>query len=43
MINQGNMAIFIDNIIVTMDTKEGHNELVMRAQKEEKFSKYSNI
>jgi len=28
MINQGNIAIFIDNIIVTTDTKEGHNELV---------------
>jgi len=28
MINQGNTAIFIDNIIVTTDTKEGHNELV---------------
>jgi len=28
MINQGNTAIFIDNIIVTIDTEEGHNELV---------------
>jgi len=28
MINQGNTAIFIDNIIVTTDTEEGHNELV---------------
>jgi len=28
MINQKNMAIFIDNIIVATDTKKGHNELV---------------
>ena len=28
MINQGNMAAFIDDIIVAMDTKEGHNEIV---------------
>ena len=28
MINQKNMAIFIDDIIVATDTKKGHNELV---------------
>jgi len=28
MVNQGNMAMFIDDIIVTMDTEEGHNEIV---------------
>jgi len=28
MINQGNTATFIDNIIVTMDIEEGHDELV---------------
>jgi len=28
MINQGNTTTFIDNIIVAMNTEEGHNELV---------------
>ena len=28
MINQGNMAIFINNIIVATDTEKGYNELV---------------
>jgi len=28
MINQRNTAMFIDNILVATDTKEGHNELV---------------
>jgi len=28
IINQENMAIFIDDIIVATDMKEGHNELV---------------
>ena len=28
MINQKNMATFIDDIIVAIDTKKGHNELV---------------
>jgi len=28
MINQGNTATFIDNIIVATDTKEEHDELV---------------
>jgi len=28
MINQRNIATFIDNIIVTMDTKEGYDKLV---------------
>jgi len=28
MINQKNMAIFIDDIIVATNTKKGHNELV---------------
>ena len=28
MVNQGNMAMFIDDIIVIMDTEEGHNEIV---------------
>ena len=28
MINQENTAIFIDDIIVAMDTKEGHDKLV---------------
>ena len=28
MINQGNTATFIKDIIVTIDTKKGHNELV---------------
>jgi len=27
-ITQGDIAIFIDNILVAMDTKEGHDELV---------------
>ena len=33
MINQGNTAIFIDDIIVAMDTKEGHNKLVEKVLK----------
>jgi len=28
LINQGDTATFIDNILVATDTKEGHNELV---------------
>jgi len=28
LINQGDMATFINNILVAMDTKEGHNKLV---------------
>ena len=28
MVNQGNMAIFINNIIVATDTEEGHNKIV---------------
>ena len=28
IINQGNTAIFIDNILVATDTEERHNELV---------------
>jgi len=28
LINQGNMATFIDNILVATDTEEGHDELV---------------
>jgi len=28
LINQGDMATFIDDILVAMDTEEGHNELV---------------
>jgi len=28
MINQGNTVTFIDNIIVTTNTKEGHDEIV---------------
>jgi len=28
MVNQGNMATFINDIIATMDTEEGHNEIV---------------
>jgi len=28
MVNQGNMTTFINNIIVTTDTKEGHDEIV---------------
>ena len=28
MVNQGNMATFINNIIVAMDTEEGHNKIV---------------
>jgi len=28
MINQGNIATFIDDIIVATDTKKGHNKLV---------------
>ena len=28
MVNQGSMATFIDDIIVTTDTKEGHDEIV---------------
>jgi len=33
MINQGNTAIFIDDIIVAMDTKEGYNKLVEKVLK----------
>jgi len=33
MINQGNIAMFIDNIIVTTDTKEGHDKLVEKVLK----------
>jgi len=28
LINQGDIAIFIDNILVATDTEEGHNKLV---------------
>jgi len=28
MVNQGSMATFINNIIVAMDTKEGHNKII---------------
>ena len=28
MVNQGNMAMFINNIIVAIDTEEGHDEIV---------------
>jgi len=28
MVNQGNMAMFIDNIIIATDTEEGHDEIV---------------
>jgi len=28
MVNQGNMATFIDDIIVAMDTEEGHNKII---------------
>ena len=28
LINQGDMATFIDDILVATDTEEGHNELV---------------
>jgi len=28
LINQGDMATFINDILVATDTKEGHNELV---------------
>jgi len=33
MINQGNTAIFIDDIIVAIDTKEGHDKLVEKVLK----------
>ena len=33
MINQGNTAIFIDDIIVAIDTEEGHNKLVEKVLK----------
>ena len=33
MINQGNTAIFIDDIIVAMDTKKGHDKLVEKVLK----------
>ena len=33
MINQKNMATFIDDIIVAIDTKKGHNELVEKVLK----------
>jgi len=33
IINQENTTIFIDNIIVATDTKEGHNELVKEVLK----------
>ena len=38
MINQRNIATFIDNIIVTMDTEKGHDELVENKQTREKQS-----
>jgi len=28
MINQGNTAMFIDDIIIATDTEEGHDEIV---------------
>jgi len=33
LINQGDTAIFIDNILVTTDTEEGYNELVEKILK----------
>jgi len=33
MINQGNMATFIDDIIVAIDTEEGYNKLVKKVLK----------
>ena len=33
MINQGNTAIFIDNIIIAIETKERHNEVVEKVLK----------
>ena len=43
MVNQGNTATFIDNIIVTMDMKEGHNKIVeevlWRLEKNDMFVK----
>jgi len=43
MVNQGNMAIFIDNIIVAMDMKERHDKIVeevlKRLEKNDLFMK----
>ena len=33
LINQGNMATFIDDILVATDTEEGHDELVAEVLK----------
>jgi len=33
LINQGDTAIFINDILVATDTKEGHNELVKEVLK----------
>ena len=33
LINQGDMATFIDDILVAMDMEEGHDELVEEVQK----------
>jgi len=33
LINQGDTATFIDNILVATDTEEGHNELVEKVLK----------
>ena len=33
LINQGDMATFINDILVATDTKEGHNELVEKVLK----------
>jgi len=34
IINQGSMATFIDNIIVAMETEEGHDEIVEKVLKQ---------
>ena len=35
MINQGNTAIFIDDIIVATETEEGYNEIVEKVLKKQ--------
>ena len=47
MINQGNIATFIDNIIVVIDIEEGHDKLVeevlRRLEKNDLFVKLKSV
>jgi len=47
MINQGNIATFIDNIIVVIDIEEGHDklmeEVLRRLEKNDLFVKLKSV